>query len=184
MFSQSWNFKASRRRQKTHQKELAMIFLKAVVKIFSKAAVKISSYFKQQEFRPHESSQDFFNAWKAEKENVRSQLRLVEEHLMFSPDSPKLLIKKAKFLIMLEEPMAAAEILREVIGSNPRNAEAISVLAMNFYHQGDLKRCIETCDKALQLNPSMEDTHIMRKNASNFSDVFAKRKSIHYINRY
>lgn len=169
MFSLSWNLKASSRQ--THTK---MIFSEVVVKFFS--------YFKQ-EFPAQESSWDFFNAWKAKQEKVQSQLRIVEETLMFSPGSTNLLIEKAKSLILLEKPMAAAEILREVITSNPKDAEAISALAMSFYHQGDLKRCIETCDKALKLNPSMEDTKTMRTNASNFSDVFAKRKILHHICR-
>lgn len=111
----------------------------------------------------------------AEKlKNYKECLELSSKALCILPNSNEFMVLKANFLVLTNRFHAAIETLREIFKENSQNAEAISVLGLVFYHQGNLKRSVEVFDSALQLNSGMDDIKGVKENARNFIEVLKK----------
>lgn len=109
-----------------------------------------------------------------------------EEALRLSPASLEFKITKAKFLVLTHQSDAANELLCEVFKSEPQNAEAIAVLGLNFYHQGNLEKSIEVFSNALEMNPKMMETKMMRDKAQRLMKILQTSKEMltNYIRDY
>lgn len=98
--------------------------------------------------------------------NFEACLDYCSEALRIKPDSKEFLMTKAMYMVLTHQSDRANEILSEMLKFDAQNAEAISILGLIFYHQGNIKKSIEVFDNALEINPSLNETKVMRDKAT------------------
>lgn len=85
-------------------------------------------------------------------------------------------ILSAKFLVLTYQSQEAIDVLNKVFKEDPQNAEAISVLGLVFYYQGNLRKTVEVCLDALMINPSLKDTQVVLNTARSTINILKAGK--------
>lgn len=109
--------------------------------------------------------------------NFAACLDYCSEALRISPDSKEFLMTKAMYLVLTHQSDRANEILGETLKFDAQNAEAISILGLIFYHQGNIKKSIEVFSNALEINPGLKETRVMRDKATKIIKIMQNSES-------
>lgn len=105
-----------------------------------------------------------------------TSLQLCDDAIAVLPYSIEFRIKKAKLLVLTYQLEEAHKILDGIIKRFPTDAEALSVLGLTFYHQGNFNKCIEVCSSVLLINPMMFEAKIIRAKALKLKEIVKTRK--------
>lgn len=106
-----------------------------------------------------------------QREDFRMCLNHCDLALKLQSDSKEFEIKKAKFLVLTYKLEEANEILNRIVSEHPENAEAISIIGLLFYFQGNLSKAIEVCICALSIDPTLEDTRTLLKHVRTLKNI-------------